>query len=526
MSSNNAPELIRSLVVYAICIPLAIVLGYSLTDITYGSISMVALLATFLVLPLLLKFHYPLLLFSWHASIWLFFVKASPQLWLAAVAISLVIIVLEKVIARETSYISVPSVVWPLAAMLALVFLTAKLNGGMGLHSAGSSVYGGKKYIILILGMLSYFALVSKPIPPEKARKYAALFILGGLTAIIGDFAYIAPRWMTPVFWVFPPSGGAGADNAFEIGVTRLAGAGAFGVAAFTWLIANYGLRGIFLSGKIWRPLLLVLMFFVGTLGGFRSSLFLMIAVFAAAFFAEKIYQTWLVAPAVLGGLCLALIIIPTARQLPFTAQRAMAFLPLNLDPEAVAAAQDSTDWRFNMWAGLMEHEVPDHLWKGKGYALSKDDFDEMEGQTAFVTAGAGNGNVAQQGLALAGDYHNGMLSLVIPLGVYGVVIFLWFGFAGLRVVWLNFKYGRPELRTLNFIMFIMFFIEFVSYLSCVGGLAFSTDINWFIGYLGMSIALNHGVCNKNSQRILEESMAVEEPPAIEQPQLQPAGRV
>jgi hypothetical protein len=196
------------------------------------------------------------------------------------------------------------------------------------------------------------------------------------------------------------------------------------------------------------------------------------------------------------------------------------------LDPEAVAAAQDSTDWRFNMWAGLMEHEVPDHLWKGKGYALSKDDFDEMEGQTAFVTAGAGNGNVAQQGLALAGDYHNGMLSLVIPLGVYGVVIFLWFGFAGLRVVWLNFKYGRPELRTLNFIMFIMFFIEFVSYLSCVGGLAFSTDINWFIGYLGMSIALNHGVCNKNSQRILEESMAVEEPPAIEQPQLQPAGRV
>ena len=178
MSSNNAPELIRSLVVYAICIPLAIILGYSLTDITYGTIGMVGVLGAFLVLPLLLKYHYPLLLFSWHASIWLFFVKASPNLWVAAVALSLGITVMEKVIARETSYISVPSVVWPILAMLALVFITAKMNGGMGLRSAGSGVYGGKKYILLILGLLSFFALVSKPIPPEKANRYAALFIL------------------------------------------------------------------------------------------------------------------------------------------------------------------------------------------------------------------------------------------------------------------------------------------------------------------------------------------------------------
>jgi hypothetical protein len=337
--------------------------------------------------------------------------------------------------------------------------------------------------------------------------------------------AYFAPRWMTPLFWVFPPSSGIGGDNPFEMGVTRLAGVGAFGVIVFTWLIANYGLRGIFLSGKVWRVALLILMFFAGTLGGFRTSLFLMIAVFTAAFFAEKIYQTWLVAPAILGGLCLALIIVPTARHLPFTAQRAMAFLPLDLDPEAVAAAQNSTDWRFNMWSGLMEKEVPDHLWKGKGYGITKDDYDEMMGQTGFTSSGAAAGNVAQQGLALAGDYHNGMLSLVIPLGVYGVVVFLWFGFAGLRVVYLNFRYGRPELRTLNFFMFIMFFNEFASYVSCVGGLSFASDISWFVGYLGMSIALNGGVCNKHSQRILEESMAVEEAPAIEQPQLQPLGR-
>ena len=520
MSSNNAPALIRTLIVYAICIPLAIIVGYSLTSLTYQSLGLVAILIGLLTLPLLLRFHYPILLFSWHASITLFFIKTSPNLWLIAVVLSLGISFLEGILSRQSHFISVPSVTWPLIAMLGLIYLTAELNGGLGLRAMGSAVYGGKKYIFLVIGILSYFALVARPIPLEKARRYTALFILGVLTAGIGDLYLVAPGWLIPIFLVFPADVGGGSDSGFELGVTRLAGIGVCGAGTFTWLIANYGLRGIFLSGKIWRIVLLALMFGLGTLGGFRTSLFLMLVVFIGAFIAEKIYQTWLLAPAILGSALLTLVMIPTAHHLPFTVQRAMAFLPLDLDQEAVAAAQSSTDWRFNMWSGLMQKEVPDHLWKGKGFSISKDDYDEMMTQTAFASAGAA-GEVDQQGLALAGDYHNGMLSLIITFGVWGVAVFLWFMIAGLRVVYLNFKYGRPELRTINFFLFIMFFIEFASYIYCVGGLGVSSDVNWFMGYLGLSIALNHGVCGKHSHPVPVQP-APEPLPAFPRPRLQP----
>jgi hypothetical protein len=303
--------------------------------------------------------------------------------------------------------------------------------------------------------------------------------------------------------------------------VTRLSGVGAVGVAVFSWLIAKHGLRGIFLSGKLWRIILLAVMFYVGTLGGFRTSLFTMLIIFVGAFFAEKLYQTWLIAPAILGSLLLALIIVPTAHHLPFTMQRAMAFLPLDLDPEAVAAAKSSTDWRFNMWTGLMQDEVPQHFWKGKGYAISKEDYDEMMGQTAFSKSSFVANDVDQQGLALAGDYHNGMLSLVIPFGIWGVLIFTWFMFAGLRVVYLNFKYGRPELRTINFYLSFMYFYWFSSYISCMSGLAVSSDMAHFAGYLGLSVALNHGVCSRHSEQ-LRNQPAPQVSPGLIKPQLQP----
>lgn len=508
------------MIVYAICIPLAIFVGYFLTSNAYQTVYLAAALTGLLVLPLVLKLHYPILLFSWHASIALFFINSHPNLWLLMVLVSLGVSLVERILSRESHFISVPSVVLPMMIFLGVVFLTAEANGGFGLKALGSSVYGGKKYVYLLIGALSYFALVARQIPPEKVSRYFTIFVLGAVTVAIGDLFMVAPSWLDPLFLVFPPA--AVSNDPFEFGVTRLNGTGVLGVAVFSWMIAKYGLRGIFLSGKVWRVVLLAAMFFVGTLGGFRTSLGTMMLIFAGAFIVEKIYQTWLVAPAILGSLLLALIIVPTAHHLPFTMQRAMAFLPLDLDRDALAAAESSTDWRINMWTGLLQDQVPQHFWKGKGFAFSKQDYDEMMGQTALASSGYAEANADEQGLALAGDYHNGMLSLIIPFGIWGVLTFTWFMSAGLRVVYLNLKYGRPEFRTINYFLFMMYFIEFGSYLSCFGGLSVSTDMAWFTGYLGMSIAINGGVCSRHSEQLRTQSVP-EQSPGLIKPQFQPA---
>ncbi len=87
------------------------------------------------------------------------------------------------------------------------------------------------------------------------------------------------------------------------------------------------------------------------------------------------------------------------------------------------------------------------------------------------------------------------MISVVMCFGAWGVVAIVWFIFAGLRVMYRNLRYGRPDLYTFNAILFILFFNEAASYLSCLGGLSIYGDMMSFVGPLGMSVALNHGVC-------------------------------
>jgi len=57
--------------------------------------------------------------------------------------------------------------------------------------------------------------------------------------------------------------------------------------------------------------------------------------------------------------------------------------------------------------------------------------------------------------------------------------------------------------------LFALYFYEAVNFLSCFGGLQIASELASFIGYLGLSIALNNGVC----QPVVE---AVEPRPAAQ----------
>ncbi len=522
MNSSNAPALLRSLVVYAICVPLAVLVGYFLASssnsLDYSTVIFFGIVGALLVLPIFLKWHHQLLVFSWGASITVFFIPGQPNFWIVMVVTSLGISILERILSPKTHFIRARQITWPLLTLAAVALFTAELTGGIGLRAMGSSVYGGKKYVTLFLGLASYFALTSRAIPPGKRKLYVALYLLGGVTAFIGDLFPISPRWLEPIFWVFRP--GMQDDNPFELGVTRLGGIGAAAIAVYMWLIARFGLRGIFMGGKLWRPVLFGLMFVATLLGGFRSSLYLELVTFCLCFLLEGLYQTWLLAPLIIVSILGATAMVPLAAHLPFTFQRALAFLPLDLSADAKASAEDSTNWRINMWTALLHEEVPQHLLLGKGYAFSAEDYNEMMNNGALAQA-EGRFDAGQNGLALAGDYHNGMLSIVIPFGIWGVLAFLWYGTAGLWAVYRNMKYGDQELRTINNVLFILFLNEFIAYISCFAGLAISGDIGLMNGYLGMSVALNDGIRKPGIKTTTKPSDRLPESPLLPTPALQ-----
>src|SRR6202012_5920794 len=110
---------------------------------------------------------YPIMVFALACPVSLFFLKGSPTAGNVMVIISLCVAIVERTANSKSRFISTPSVTWAMIFTLAMALFTANLTGGIGLHTMGSEVGGGKKYIALFVGIATYFALTSRKIPKE-----------------------------------------------------------------------------------------------------------------------------------------------------------------------------------------------------------------------------------------------------------------------------------------------------------------------------------------------------------------------
>ena len=112
---NNAPAILRTLVIYAVIVPLAVFFGYLLTNpLDTSAFAYVGILTAILTFPLLLRWHHPLLFFSWNSGIYLFFMPGRPNLWLLMTAASLGIALLQRALGGVKRLVSVSQVTWSL----------------------------------------------------------------------------------------------------------------------------------------------------------------------------------------------------------------------------------------------------------------------------------------------------------------------------------------------------------------------------------------------------------------------------
>ena len=487
---NNSAALLRTLIIYAICVPLAIIVGYSLASLAeYQSMSGFAefgVLALILILPILLRWHHPLLVFCWFLPVTIFFLPGKPAVYLPMLVVSLGISVMHRAISRRMHFLRAPQITLPLLFMIAVVLLTAKLRGGIGLHSLGSETMGGKKYVLLLAGILGFFALTAQQIPRERARLYAAFFLLAPCICILGDLFPILPSWCYFIYLFVSPDYYTMTGNGFG-NFMRFGGVGGFGSTCYYFVLAWFGVRGIFLAGKQWRVAALLLFTALTFFGGFRGILLNCAMVFAILFYLEGMHKTKLL-PILVGiGLLGAVICLPMANRMPLAVQRVLSFLPVKIDAGVRSDAQASVDWRIQLWKALLP-QVPRYLLLGKGYAITQGDWELMGRDTAFHSI-----DPAEQGLAISGDYHNGPLSVLIPFGIWGAIGFIWFVFAGLWALNQNRLYGDPDLKTINNTLFAIYLTTTFCFFFVFG--TFSGQMANFIGYLGLSISLNGGIC-------------------------------
>ena len=479
---------LRTLLVYAVTLPLAVFVGWMVAgDLTRTSFAVLAAIVFVLLLPLLLKWHYPVMIFSWGTYITIFFLPGQPALWMLMAGINFGMAILNRIISKKQTFLSAPSITASLLVLAAVVLFTAKLRGGFGLQVMGSSTYGGKGYYLIIAGIIGYFALTSQPIPVERAKFYTALFFLPGIISAVSNLIYFAGPAFYSLYLIFPV-GFAGVQAGSEMagGISRVAGFTASATAVSFYLLAVNGIRTLFV--KWWRLLLLIAVMALGSLGGYRSILVLVGLVFMILFLVEGLLRSPLFPALLVVGALVFAILIPISSKLPLAMQRTLSFLPLKVDPIVRIDAQGSIAWRLEIWR-TVSGDLPKYFWLGKGYALNPTDlYLADQAQLRRRTAG-------HESAVLVGNYHSGPLSVYVPFGIWGSVAFLAFLTVSLRALHLNYLYGSQELRTLNRFLFAFFIGRIIFFFAVFGALA--SDFYLFTGIVGFSIALNKGICSK-----------------------------
>jgi hypothetical protein len=500
----NSINIPRTHLIMGLCLPLAVLVGYFLAQpMESGSIAVVLLVICFLCVPLFMKWHHPLLILSWNAAANPLFLPGRPALWMVMAFISLFFALLSRSVNSHRRFIQVPSMTKPLIFFGAVVLVTAQMNGGIGIRSLGSDQYGGKAYFYVLGAIVGYFAFTSQRIPVSKLGLYVGMFFLAGLTAFVGDLALLGGSASSFLLYVFAPDyemvqaeSGALAPGMVRLGALPIAGA-----ALYAWLLARRGFKGSFDLGKPWRLGIIVVAVIACLASGYRSSLILFALTLGFLFCFEGLHRTRLL-PALAGIALLAgAVVFPQADKLPLMAQRALSFLPIvPVDPVAKESAQASTEWRVEMWKQILP-QVPRYLIKGKGYALDPNDMFMAE-----LSAHRGFG-IQASGALVAGDYHNGPLSVLIPFGVFGLVGFVWVLTAGGRLLYYYHRFGNPELQRLNTFLLAAYFAKLVFFVLIFGSLR--SDFFTFLGLIGLAVSFNGAPQTATEPEITPEPLTV-----------------
>lgn len=502
---------LRAAIALLLASALAVLVGMVLVSPTSTmAMGVVGLIALVLSLPVLLRWHRPLLFFSWNAALQVFMLPGSPGLWMLMSGVSLGLTILGSTLGQRTELQNVRPVTWTLGLLLLVVLVTAELRGGIGIKALGGQTYGGKRYIYVIAAVVGYFALSTVRVPLDKAALYMRGYCLGSVTLAMSNAAYMLGPAFYWLFLLFPVEFAMEQAVADHFGgpMRRLSGIGFAMIGPFCLMLMSYGIRGVFDLRRPWRVLLFGGILGVSLLAGFRSLLGLYGLLFVLQFWLEGLWRTkHMIALAVAVGLGAAAA-IPFARHLPLTVQRSISFLPLEVDPQARYDAEASSAWRFQMWR-LLWTQVPEYLWLGKGYSLDPMDlyFSQESLRRGFIQ----NYETAM----IAGDFHSGPLSLLISFGVPGTVAFMAFVFVGWRVVRGNYHTGPPDLRRINTFIYAYFLCR-VSFFFLVFG-DFAIDLFHLTGLVGASVALN-GVAGRQLPAPAPVSVPPPDQPAAARP--------
>jgi hypothetical protein len=316
---------------------------------------------------------------------------------------------------------------WLWINLLYLVTVFFRNPVGFAFLGSGDRV-GGMPYVNILLATFAYLILSRVRITPEYARKLPLwILAVAAFSTLAGAVALFAPKIgiiLGRFYSEFIPTTFQEAD--IRAGETRFAFFQTLGTKLILYVIAqtnplslihfrHLGSLCLYLSG-------LVMIF----LSGFRNAIISSILYTILGGFLRDRFLGVVKIAFVLIVIILGTIIVSfTNINLPWTAQRALCFLPGNWDPDAERDAKGSSEWRYEMWEiALTSDKYIHNKIFGDGFGFMRADFergvDMMDGRSSIM-----EGEAQQEMFLLDGDFHSGPVSSVKFVGYVGLVLFL-----------------------------------------------------------------------------------------------------
>lgn len=306
-----------------------------------------------------------------------------------------------------------------LMLLLAGCLVQVYLRHPVGLNLFGADTVGARPYFMASMAFVSSIILGNIAVRPEEIRWAFRLSILGSLMGVV------LYQWR---------SGLGGGPAAFEQGKQIDDGRGSSRIGTLANLASIAAKISVSFISPLrallspwWAPVILFCLA-AATMSGYRNSvayvgLILLVGI-AYRTGGMAVFVSSIAAALGLGLLAFVNLVAP----LPGNVQRALSPFPGTWEERHIQAADQSTEWRVEMWkeALFTEYWIQNKI-LGDGLGFTRRELNMMEqmqdgGRSALDDRGSGMTD-QQEAMMVTGNYHSGPVQTVRAVGYLGLII-------------------------------------------------------------------------------------------------------
>lgn len=475
----------RSVLLFLAVIPLAVVLGYQVASGTATGYALVALCIGLVSIPFLLRYYEPMFVLSVNSAFMFPFLPGQPELKILLGLFLIGMAILDRTINKKNRFYYSKNLLVCFCFLTFVVLGTAFARQGIGGRVFGGDIWGAGNYVDIFKAIIIFFAFSTMRIQPEKAGLYAALFFLGTCSHSLSNVVYALGADFMWLYYFVPTQSAAlqhiGETSGYG-GVVRLTGLAFSCIAVILYLLSRFGINGILNTWKFWRAIAFIGALVLSMYGGYRAVLILIALILVFQFYYEGLHRTAALPIYTAIFIISSILVIANIQKMPLSFQRSLSFLPVEIDSVAASDAAGTLDWRIQIWKTVVK-DIPEYFWLGKGYSFRGADY-----QLTFEAVRKGIFS-AYEHILIDGAYHHGLLTIIIPLGIWGIIAFVWFCVIAVKTIYRNYSHSPPELKSINTLILSYFSASLLFYCTLYG--QFTLDFATFTSLLGFSVALN-----------------------------------